>query len=208
MRRLLLCLAVVSLVYMTRRHTLTAIGNWLDVGEDPDRCDYVMLLNGDQETRPFEVADLYLQGKAERVLITSVNQSQSSTQPKIHELARGILTRCGVPDDKIDFVDSRCDSTYDEAKALDMFMEQHPDATFYVVTNTYHTRRSRWVFRNVLGSKMSRVGMVSARTDAFNAGNWWKHEDGFVLYLAEFLNQSFISSDMATALPGSVRLSD
>ncbi len=188
---LLICLAAVSVVYATRRYTLTAIGNWLDVGEDPDRCDYVMLLNGDPETRPFEVADLYRRGKAGRVLITSVNDSGLSLAPKVHEVARSILTKCGVPDNRIDFVDSRCGSTFDEARTLEQFMEQHPDSTFNVVTNTYHTRRSRWVLRNVLGPKMSRVRLVSAKTDAFNAGNWWKHEDGFVNYLAEFLKSIF-----------------
>ena len=189
--RLLLCLAAISLIYATRRHTLSAIGNWLDVGEDPDRCDYVMLLNGDPETRPFEVADLYRRGKAERVLITSVNDSGLSLEPKVHEVARLILTKCGVPDNRIDFVDSRCGSTFDEAKTLERFMTEHPDATFYVVTNTYHTRRSRWVFRNVLGARMSRVSLVSAKTDAFHAGNWWKHEEGFVLYISELLKSVF-----------------
>jgi uncharacterized SAM-binding protein YcdF (DUF218 family) len=178
-------------MYATSGYTLPAIGHWLDVGQQPDRRDYVMLLNGDPDTRPFEVADLFRHGKAGRVLITSANESGTSLQPKVHETARSILTRCGIPESKIDFVDSRCDNTFDEAHALKEFMNQHPGVTFSVVTNTYHTRRSRWVFRNVLGKEMSRVRFVSAKTDAFNATNWWKHEDGFVYYLAEFLKSIF-----------------
>jgi uncharacterized SAM-binding protein YcdF (DUF218 family) len=189
--RLLAAVLLVILVYASHRVTLTALGRWLDVGEQPDRSDYVMLLNGDFDTRPFEVADLYHRGKAARVLITSVNDSQPGLGPSVHEVSRQILTRCGVPDARIDFLDSRCDSTFDEAKALEQFMTSHPEATFSVVTSDYHTRRSRWVLHNVLGSRMSQVRLVSARTDAFNATNWWRNEEGFVLYLAELLKSVF-----------------
>jgi uncharacterized SAM-binding protein YcdF (DUF218 family) len=187
---LALGLALIAVAYTTRGYWLPALADWLDVGEQPVRTDYVMLLNGDPETRPFEVADLYHRGKADRVLITSADEPESR-RVKVHQVARLTLTKCGVPPAKIDFVDSRCRSTFDEAKTLDRFMTAHPAATFTVVTNTYHTRRSRWVLRHVLGDKMSRVSLVSAQTDAFHSQNWWRNEDGFVLYLAELLKSVF-----------------
>ena len=190
-RVLLVGLLVIVVAYVTRQHSLPRVGQWLDVGEEPVTCDYVMLLNGDRETRPFAVAALYQNGKAKNVLITSARDNNRNTHyPTVHETTHDILTRCGVPDSNITLLDGRCANTFDEAKTLATFARQRPQATFAVVTNNYHTRRSRMVFRSVLGSEMSRVKVVSAETDGFDASNWWHHEDGFVWYLAEYLKSA------------------
>jgi len=191
--RWLLVLAFsLSIAYVTREHTLPRIGSWLNVGEDPQSSDYVMLLNGDHETRPFAVADLYRQGKADKILITSVKETQrSSSKPREHQVTRAILTHCGVADSDIEFIDSECGTTFDEALTLKRFLREHPDATVSVVTNEYHTRRSRWTFGNVLGVEMSQVRFVSAKNDWFDSTNWWKHEDGFVWYMSEFFKFPF-----------------
>ncbi len=167
-------------------------GRWLNVGQPPQASDYAMVLNGDPETRPFAAADLYRQGIAKRILITSIRgKARQTAQPKPHEVVRKILTRCGVRESDIDFVDSRCSSTFDEAKTLEVFLSSHPGVTVSVVTNEYHTRRTRWVFRRVLGSKMKQIRMVGAMTAEFNVSNWWKHEDGFVWYLSELFKFGF-----------------
>lgn len=182
---------VIATAYFTREWTLPRLGRLLDVGVEPSKSDYVLLLNGDYDTRAFRVADLFHGGLADRVLLTSVKSKPRQMEPKVNEVAQTILERCGVPKDRIDFIDSKCGTTFDEAHTLATFMEQHPKATFSVVTNTYHTRRSRWVMSHVLGDEMSRVQIVSAPTDAYNASNWWKHEDGFTYYLSELLKSSF-----------------
>jgi uncharacterized SAM-binding protein YcdF (DUF218 family) len=151
-----------------------------------------MVLSGGQETRPFAAADLYRQRIANRILITSVGGNQRQTDlPESHEVFRTILLHCGVPESDIEFIDSRCRSTFDEAKTLKTFLSTHPVATVSVVTSEYHTRRSRWVFGNVLGPSISQVHFVSARSDDFNASSWWRNEEGFVAYLSEYFKLSF-----------------
>lgn len=191
MRLLFLFIVLLLIAVVTRNETLPIIGRWLDVGEQPQPCDYVMLLNGDRDTRPFAVADLYQKGTASRVLITSVGGHQMTHEPPTHEVAMRILAECDVPETHVEFIDSQCDNTFDEAQTLAAFLRTHPRAKFCVVTNSYHTRRSRWVFRHVLGDEMRRVQFVSAPTDFYNAKNWWKHEDGFVAYSAELLKFGF-----------------
>ena len=170
---------------------LPMLGGWLDVGQTPAHADYVMLLNGDRDTRPFKVADLVVQGFADHAIITSVLGPERLLEPRVHEVSRAILNRCGVPDSQIEFLDARVGTTFDEAKTLQTFMADHPDASFSVVTNSYHSRRSRWILGRVLGDQMNRVRVISAPTDFYDQTNWWKHEDGFVLYLSELLKASF-----------------
>ncbi|MFK8115161.1 MAG: YdcF family protein [Rubripirellula sp.] len=181
-----------AVAFGTRQRTLPMLGEALDVGVEPAEYDFVMLLNGDYNTRPFAVADLLLKGNAKQVLITSVKDSHRNTDNRIHHIARSVLVKCGVPDSSIVFVDSQCGTTFDEANTLSEFMQQQPESTtFCVVTNTYHTRRSRWIFERVLGDEISRVQFISAPTTAYNASNWWKHEDGFTYYLSELLKSCF-----------------
>ena len=184
-------MAAAIVVYAAGDRCLYLLGRWLDVGTEPQKTDYVMLLNGDRETRPFKVADLCMQGFATRVLITTTVSDPRSSAPKHHDVIREILLRCGVAGDKITLIDSRVRTTFDEAKTLGDFLSQRPDVRVSVVTNEYHTRRSRWVFAKVLGPKMRQVRFVSAPTDRFNANNWWKNEDGFTVYGSEFFKFGF-----------------
>ena len=189
-------------LWFTRSTTLPMIGAWLDVGEEPSDCDYVMILNGDKTTRPFEAAKMLLNGRADRALITSVKKAGRDTaEPETYDIVRAVLIRCGIPNSKITFVDSQCTSTFDEAKTLDAFMAKQADPVrVAVVTNEYHTRRTRWVFREVIGERISNVHFVSARTDYFNSSNWWKHEDGFVWYLSEFFKFTYYQYRYGRAL--------
>ena len=178
--------------YWRREQTLPAIGSWLDVGEPPQKTDAVMLLGGDRDTRTFRVADLYLQDFADQVLITTGQDADETARPRGHRINQEILLRCGVPSHDIVVLDTEVGTTFDEAQTLSGYLSEHPGHSVTVVTNDYHTRRSRWVFRQVLGhSAMQRVHFVSAPPDRFHAGNWWKNEDGFTLYMAEFFKFSF-----------------
>ncbi len=179
--------SIFAAVLSLRQPILSGLGRWLDVGQSFACSDIVMILNGDQNTRPFAAIDEIRKGNADRILITSSrNSGLPSEAPRVHEAVQSILIRCGIEQDQITFIDSQCGSTFDEATTLDRFLQQNPDTTVTVVTNDFHTRRARWVFNSVLGPRASAVQFVSAKTDEFDSRNWWQHESGFVLYMIEF----------------------
>lgn len=188
----LVLLAVAGLISSRPRPFLTRMGGWLDVGESPQSVDMVMILNGDLDTRPFQAIDLLRQNLASRVLITSsADADRASEFPRVHEAMRRILNDCGVADEQIEFMDSQCRSTFDEAETLQRYLDEHPGDSVAVVTNDYHTRRTRWVFQQVLGDRRGQLHFVSAPTDEFNVNNWWRHEAGCVAYLSEFPKFAF-----------------
>ena len=61
--------AVLVGVYMSRGYLLPPMAYWLDVGGPPRRADYVMVLPGDANVRPFVAAALVKAGLAGRVLV-------------------------------------------------------------------------------------------------------------------------------------------
>src|SRR5438093_1111570 len=104
------CLAAV-----VAHHTLlTAAARWLDVGESPHAVDFVMVLPGDAETRPFVAAVMVRQGLAKGVLIP-----RTATSPEVDdgiivpadELVRRILTARGVADEQIHVLPGQSTST-------------------------------------------------------------------------------------------------
>jgi uncharacterized SAM-binding protein YcdF (DUF218 family) len=193
--RRILAVAVLGLaLYASGSWWLPAVGRWLDVGETPRVSDYCLVLSGDFESRPFGAAALYRKGFIRHAIwLTHIASTErvSPTRLDSDAAARRILTTVGVPDDRIVVLDGPCVSTFDEAQSLERMLATHPDATVAVVTSDYHTRRSRWVFRHVLGDRADHLQFISVPTDYFNAENWWRVEEGFASYSKEILKLPF-----------------
>jgi hypothetical protein len=59
------------------------------------------------------------------------------------------------------------------------------------VTHGWHTRRARWIFNRVLGSRSQQVSFVSVPADGFRVDNWWRTENGVVTIVGENLKLCF-----------------
>lgn len=181
-------LVFLAIGWLTRPATLRAIGHWLDVGQNAHPVSAAWVLNGDSDMRAAAAATLVRDGHTNRVVVTTVRSGvdESPTAIPVDAQVIAILNACGVADGQIERIDAQCLSTFDEAVAVNDWLDQHPGATVAIVTNDYHTRRSRWVMNRATGGS-DRVWMFAAATDGFSADNWWQNEDGFILYLGELL---------------------
>ncbi len=163
-RRLLVVLlagtAVLVTCWATRARLLRAAASWLDVGEPPRKADYVMLLNGGEDSRPFAAAALLKAHWVRCVLVAETAPSpavRDGIMPPDYEIDRRVLLKRGVPAADVTVLTGMAATTYDEAVALDTFLQNKPNARVLVVTSDYHTRRSRWVFARVLGDRAGQV---------------------------------------------------
>jgi len=194
LRRLAAVVLIAEALYASRGWWLPAAGRWLDIGEPPATTDYCLVLSGGYETRPFMAAALFRRGYVRRqVWLTHVPPESGGPLPNMSANAavKKLLAKLGVPADRIAVLEGTCTTTFDEAQALARRLESEPEATVTVVTSNYHTRRSRWIFRQVLGSRAERVRFVSAPTDGFSAECWWQVEEGFSTYTKEYLKFAF-----------------
>lgn len=194
-RLLLLALAVaLLLLYAGRKQILSAAARFLDVSDPPQATDYVMVMGGDQETRPFAAAALLNAGLARKALVARIKPYGDSLDGIIaseQEIIRSVLVAQGASPDAIVILDKECASTFDEACALAKFLESEPRSSVTVVTSCYHTRRVRLIFRKTLGEHAARVRFLGAPTDGFDATNWWHFESGLIAYLNEYLKLAF-----------------
>lgn len=180
--------------YLARHRLLVAMGQWLDVGRPPAQADYVMVLAGERNVRPCVAAALVNVGLARKVLVAHIRASadaEDHISPPVHEVIRSVLCRRGVHKDDIRILGRQAASTYDEARVLAEFLDSEPDARVIVVTNNFHTRRSRWILDRVLGDRARQVSVVSAPAYGFGLDDWWQTESGAGTVLAEYLKLMF-----------------
>jgi uncharacterized SAM-binding protein YcdF (DUF218 family) len=186
--------ALALAMFLSSGWWLSAAGRWLDVSEAPRVNDYGLVLSGDFNSRPFGAAALWRKGYIRQgIWLTHIESREHAACTGLDSdaAARRILVTLGIPDDRIAVLDGACVSTFDEAQSLARELTKHPDATVAVVTSDYHTRRSRWVFRHVLGDRANQLQFIAVPTDYVSAENWWTVEEGFASYSKEFLKLPF-----------------
>jgi uncharacterized SAM-binding protein YcdF (DUF218 family) len=190
LRRLLPPVLLVLALALLHPWLLPLAGAYLDASTPPHPVDDVLVLGGGADTRPFVAAALYKAGLAKRVLLPTVLPSPESADglvPADHEIMRHVLLKRGVPAEAIVLLPGEVGSTAEEARALGRYLDEHPGRRVAVVTNDYHTRRARWIFRTEIGVRAADLAFFAAPTDDFDASDWWRSETGFKRYADEYV---------------------
>ena len=186
--------ATLSLIYCSRTWLLPPVARFLDVSEPPMPVEYVLVLNGGPETRPFVAAAMVKAGLVNKVLLTTASptpDTENGTLPPEHEIVSRVLQARGVNAEQIDVIPGEIASTYDEACALSRFLQAHPAESVAIVTNDFHTRRTRSVFQRVIGDTSVRLSFVAAPVDYIRSDNWWKSAAGMKLYATEYCKSAY-----------------
>lgn len=191
-------LALIALCCLSATHDsepiLAGLCRWLDVGETPSCTDHVLLLPGEDSFRPVAAATMVKSGLAADVLIpqtTTTADMRDGLQPTTAELLKQVLQHRGIPPKKIVCLDSASQTTFDDACALAAFLENRPHDRVTVVTNAFHTRRARFIFRRVFGDAAQRFQFVSAPNPGFTERTWWQNRSSANTVLSENLKLAF-----------------
>ena len=72
-------LLLLAALWLARVALLPRLAQWLDVGGQPVRADYVMILGGGAATRPFVAAALVRAGLAHKVLLAHVKPNSAES---------------------------------------------------------------------------------------------------------------------------------
>ena len=199
LRKIACWLALASVIAMlclglTSPAVLLALGRWLDVGRPPQKADAVVLLNGSYNTRPFVAAALVRGGWVTKVVLNTVALHPvqlAGAIPPSHEIALKILEYGGLARNDVVLLDTSARTTFDEAAGVAKYLDTHPLKRLLLVTEGPHTRRSVWVFRQVLAGRHVEVIPVSAPTEGFDFAAWWQSEDGFLFVVSEYFKLVF-----------------
>lgn len=195
MQGLALVFALTLIVgFLARERLLIGAARILTVDDAEGPADYLVVLGGSPDTRPFAAAELYRRGMAPRVVIFEYRVgrlNELGRAPSQTELYRRVLQLEGVPTAAIVEAPGLVRSSWDEAQSLRRFLAEAPAARVIIVTSAEHTRRARWVFRRALAGLGVDVKTAAARHLAFDDTNWWRNDEGVLLIVHEYLKLPF-----------------
>ncbi|MDG5786772.1 YdcF family protein [Evansella sp. AB-P1] len=145
------------------------------VSEDErEKGDAILVLsdgngNGDREA---EAAKLYHEGYCNKIILTGTIVGWKTYSSHI---MREHLIALQVPDDAI-YEYTGVTSTRDEAELAKELLEGLKIRKLLLVTNKYHSARSKWIFKKTYKNKGVKIVSVPVREDTFNR-NWWKDHE-------------------------------
>jgi uncharacterized SAM-binding protein YcdF (DUF218 family) len=187
-------LALAAAAWSFRGEVLKNLANAWIVQDPLSKADAIVVLGGGMQTRPFEAARLYHEGYAPRVLVAS---PELKTTDKIgitagdSEVTKQILSKQGVPDSAVVEFGVEVSSTYHEALALHSWIRKTGVKKIIIVSDPFHTRRVRWLFKKELQSAGTEILAVAAPSLKYDSTNWWQTEQGLIEFQNELIKYAY-----------------
>jgi len=168
---------------------LVGLGKYLIVSDPLKPASTLVVLSGDSGGRMVETASLYNKQFAEVVILTETGSPSDngeietpSTQAKrldaLHE---------GIPEESILITPSQSTSTQDEAKAVLSLMQAKNMTSCIVVTDSFHSRRTRAIFTDYFRGSGITVMVHPVSNDGYHASTWFLSLQGWKTTVSEYI---------------------
>ena len=103
-----------------------------------------------------------------------------------------MLLKLGVPANAIETFGKANKNTREEAVALREWAEGHAASDLIIPTEDFITRRVRWIFHREFAGHAGRIEVPSFETTLYTRGEWWKTEQGMLIFQNEVLKYIYI----------------
>lgn len=188
-------LAGVGLVGFGRPILYRLATRFIVVDDRPEPADLIYVLNGAYAARVSLAARLYHEGYAPRVLLAHNREkvpARYRPARTLSELIASLIVGQGVPDTAVTIIPFPVgvENTWDEGRALRLFLERAPVRRVIVVTTDYHTGRAlRTLRRELRGLRVELRMAAAAAGRGFTRSDWWESEAGRRTYTGELVKQ-------------------
>ena len=157
------------------------VGSFLVVEDNLAPADVIVVLAGSRASRWMEAVDLYKEGVAASIVLSSDRMEGAEFQllergirlPRHSDLAREAMIRLGVPADRVEVFPGPVDNTAEEASVTRRLATERGWKRLLIVTSKYHTRRTRFAFRREFRGADMMVAVRGTRYDVISPGRWW-----------------------------------
>jgi uncharacterized SAM-binding protein YcdF (DUF218 family) len=170
----LIAVVLLAALVVFHRPVLNAAGRWLIVQDPLARADVIVVLSGGEtDERVRQAAALYRDGFAPRVLLSGGGLTGGRPTP---EVQREQALASGIPAPALLF-ETTSTSTGEQAENLRPELERLGVRRALVVTSSYHTRRTRYLFRRAFRGSPVEISVYPVQNDAYDPVEWWTRED-------------------------------
>jgi uncharacterized SAM-binding protein YcdF (DUF218 family) len=167
---LLACL----LVFLVARWWLPAMARALMVGDPAVHADAILVLGGGNGSRQDLAIEFYRAGLAPIIISSGERPLLPGFEQSYAEVAALYMAERGVARD-----------------ASLRLAQERGWHTLLVITDNYHTRRSKWTFQHAYRGSGITVVVVPATPDWLAIDGWWKQERSLLAVLEEYEKMIF-----------------
>jgi uncharacterized SAM-binding protein YcdF (DUF218 family) len=183
-RVLLLLGIVVYLLWAFQSIWMPPIGGFLIVSDPLQQADAVMPLASG--TRRLQHAAHLIDTHHARWFVLS-NAFTDDAPDLTSVQRRNQAIEAGVRGGQIMITPNRVTSTYEEAMELRMLATENQWERVIVVTDPFHTRRARLVFRDVFANTEIGVIIRPVEQHWYEADSWWEHGHDVLATALEYI---------------------
>lgn len=190
-------IVIILFTTLLAENILTSYARLFSMDNASKGADCILILSGNEQTRPDHAASLIRQGYSDKLFHTDQKQWMSKNSLILghpFDKAQKILATYNLSADIIPSIKGGATSTFDEAYDFVVFLKTHPMKHVILVTDSFHTSRANYAFKKVMdlnGHRDLKIEMSPASNEIFNETNWWKSERGIASYILEPLKYLF-----------------
>lgn len=171
--KLLICIVLGYLL-------LVGVGAVLIVADPVQHVDALAVLSGDDGDRLALALDMRERGYTTRLILTDTTNSANARLKR--EASAG-----GFAENRIYLTDLRVDSTAEEAQAILELAQKHHWDTLMIVTDPYHSLRTRVIFRDVFSGSGITILVRPVVGHWFRSTTWFYHVTGWRFAFLEII---------------------
>lgn len=158
---------------------IRAIGAVLIIADPLKEADAAVALTGDAGDRVSAAVALYKSGYVDTLYITFTDEV---TRDSLVSAA----TSQGFPFDSIQVTKMMVSNTADEARAVRQLAESNNSDSLIVITDPFHTLRTRLIFRQALRDSGIDLQVRPVGGHWYRSNTWWKSNEGIRYTLEEY----------------------
>jgi uncharacterized SAM-binding protein YcdF (DUF218 family) len=161
------------------------MGAFLIVSDPVESSDAVVVLSGGAIDRLDAAVEIIAEGNARYLILTDTDEMAANGRKMTDYLfSEATQRRISVP--QIDITNHTVNSTKDEAAAVLDLMEERGWQRCVVVTDPFHSRRTRYLFREAFRGTDKEVRVVPVGGSWYRSGSWFFSGSGWETTLSEW----------------------
>ena len=147
------------------------------VSDRLEKSDAVVVLSGGGIDRLDKAVEVIADGNARYLILTDTDEIASNGR-KVTDYLFGEATQRGITVPQIDITRHTVTSTADEAVAVRDLMEERGWQRCIVVTDPFHSRRTRFLFRKAFRGSGLEVRVVPVGGSWYRSNSWFLSAEG------------------------------
>jgi uncharacterized SAM-binding protein YcdF (DUF218 family) len=165
-------------------------GGYLIVSDPVGKSSAVVMLSGGGEERLSAAGALFKQRTATYFIITETGEPYSGSAQDVSSITADKVAQLGIKKDYILITRGQSLSTVEEAKAVLSLAGKRHLTSLIVVTDNFHTRRTRMVFEDTFKESGITISVSPAKTGWYTPWTWWMTSEGRTAFFQEYVKMA------------------